>query len=162
LQRARALHEQELGAQHPEVAGSLNNLAALSHGQGRDEREKSASAVLETYHTDSPVSSACVWDACWQRRPAISERQWGKPFHFGHYAYAEDPALFLDIFVLAWMVPQQNVSDIGRNLAGVGQSCFLAISALVYPDWGILGKRLQLRASDMRQCAGIAPSSGRL
>ena len=32
----------------------------------------------------------------------------------------------------------------------------------IYPDWGILGKRPQLRASDMRQCAGIAPSSGRL
>ena len=45
--RARALHEQERGAPHPEGAGSLNNLAALSQAQGRDEREKSASAVLE-------------------------------------------------------------------------------------------------------------------
>jgi hypothetical protein len=32
----------------------------------------------------------------------------------------------------------------------------------IYPDWGILGKCPQLRASDMRQGAGIAPSSGRL
>jgi hypothetical protein len=49
-----------------------------------------------------------------------------------HIAWADDLTPFLDIFVLAWMVQQQNASDVRRNLAGVGQSCFSAISASLF------------------------------
>jgi hypothetical protein len=36
----------------------------------------------------------------------IAERLWVKGFHFAHVAQAGDSTLFLDIFILAQMVPQ--------------------------------------------------------
>ena len=45
------------------------------------------------------------------------ERLWTKPFHFGLYVWAEDPALFLDIFVLASRVLPWNASDAGGMLS---------------------------------------------
>jgi hypothetical protein len=58
-----------------------------------------------------------------------------KGFHLAHVAQAGDPTLCLDIFILAWMVPQYNASDLGRNLAGEGQCCSLVMVVPVDPDW---------------------------
>src|SRR5262245_4705123 len=48
-----------------------------------------------------------------------------------------------------------------RHVKPITPECF-STDNVFYPEWGKVGKRPQLRASDMRQCAEIAPSSGRL
>jgi hypothetical protein len=75
------------------------------------------------------------------------ERLWVKDFHSAHVAWACDPALFLNIFVLAWMASPWNASDVRRTLAGRGEPCSLAFN--------LCGSRLSVPPSCHGESHGV-------
>jgi hypothetical protein len=84
-QRALAIRERALGPDHPNVAGSLNNLATLYHAQGRYRAaellyQRALAIVEEVFGPDYPHVALCLNNLV------------GLYYADGRYATAEQPS----------------------------------------------------------------------